>query len=36
MQIAKRLETLKGFFIMEMNIRMAKMRQEGRDVINLG
>ena len=36
MQIAKRLEPLKGFFIMEMNIRMAKMRQEGRDVINLG
>jgi LL-diaminopimelate aminotransferase len=36
MQIAKRLESLKGFFVMEMNIRMAKMRQEGRDVINLG
>jgi LL-diaminopimelate aminotransferase len=36
MQIAKRLEPLKGFFVMEMNIRMAKMRQEGRDVINLG
>jgi LL-diaminopimelate aminotransferase len=36
MQIAKRLEPLKGFFIMEMNIRMGKMKQEGRDVINLG
>jgi LL-diaminopimelate aminotransferase len=36
MQIAKRLEPLKGFFIMEMNIRMARMKQEGRDVINLG
>ncbi len=36
MQIARRLDSLKGFFIMEMNIRMAKMRQEGRDVINLG
>jgi LL-diaminopimelate aminotransferase len=36
MQIAKRLEPLKGFFTMEMNIRMARMKQEGREVINLG
>ena len=36
MQIAKRLEPLKGFLVMEMNMRLARMKAEGRDVINLG
>ena len=36
MQIARRMEPLKGVLVMEMNMRLAKMRQEGRDVINLG
>jgi len=36
MQIAKRMEPLKGFLVMEMNMRLAKMKQEGRDVVNLG
>ena len=36
MQIARRMEPLKGVLVMEMNMRLAKMKQEGRDVINLG
>jgi LL-diaminopimelate aminotransferase len=36
MQIARRMEPLKGVLVMEMNQRLAKMKQEGRDVINLG
>jgi LL-diaminopimelate aminotransferase len=36
MQIAKRMEPLKGVLVMEMNMRLAKMKQEGRDVVNLG
>ena len=36
MQIARRMEPLKGVLVMEMNMRLAKMKQEGKDVINLG
>lgn len=36
MQIAKRMKPLKGVLVMEMNMRLAKMKQEGRDVVNLG
>ena len=36
MQIAKRMEPLGRNLVMEMNMRMARMKQEGRDVINLG
>lgn len=36
MQIAKRMEPLEGVLVMEMNMRLAKMKQEGRDVVNLG
>lgn len=36
MQIAKRMEPLKGVLVMEMNMRLAKMKQEGRHVVNLG
>ncbi len=36
MQIARRMEPLKGVLVMEMNMRLVKMKQEGRDVINLG
>jgi LL-diaminopimelate aminotransferase len=36
MRIAKRMEPLGPNLVMEMNMRMARMRQEGRDVINLG
>ena len=36
MQIARRMEPLQGVLVMEMNMRLAKMKQEGRDVINLG
>ncbi|MBM4329928.1 MAG: aminotransferase class I/II-fold pyridoxal phosphate-dependent enzyme [Deltaproteobacteria bacterium] len=36
MQIAKRMEAITGMLAMEMNMRLARMKQEGRDVINLG
>lgn len=36
MQIAKRMEAITGMLVMEMNTRLARMKQEGRDVINLG
>ena len=36
MRIAKRMEPLKGVLTMEMNARLARMKAEGRDVINLG
>lgn len=36
MRIARRMEPLKGFLTMEMNMRLARMKAEGRDVINLG
>ena len=34
--MAKRLDLFKGYLGTEMNIRLTKMREEGRDVINLG
>jgi LL-diaminopimelate aminotransferase len=36
MQMAKRMESLKGVLVMEMNMRLARMKSEGREVINLG
>lgn len=36
MQIARRIEPLKGVLTMEMNIRLARMKAEGREVINMG
>ena len=36
MQVAKRLEEFKAYLGTEMNARLTKMREEGRDVINLG
>jgi LL-diaminopimelate aminotransferase len=36
MQIAHRLEHLQGVLVMEMNMRLARLRQEGKDIINLG
>ncbi|MGC8809287.1 MAG: aminotransferase class I/II-fold pyridoxal phosphate-dependent enzyme [bacterium] len=36
MYLAKRLETFRGYLGTEMNMRLVKMKQEGRDVINLG
>jgi LL-diaminopimelate aminotransferase len=36
MRVANRLDTFKGYLGTEMNIRLTKMREEGRDVINLG
>lgn len=36
MHVAKRLELFKGYLGTEMNIRLTKMKEEGRDVINLG
>jgi LL-diaminopimelate aminotransferase len=36
MQVAKRLELFKGYLGTEMNVRLTRMREEGRDVINLG
>lgn len=36
MQLAKRLDLFKGYLGTEMNMRLTKMREEGRDVINLG
>jgi len=35
-QLAKRMEQFRGYLGTEMNIRLTKMRAEGRDVINLG
>jgi len=34
--VAKRLDLFKGYLGTEMNMRLTKMREEGRDVINLG
>ena len=36
MQLAKRIEPLKAVLVMEMNARLARMKAEGRDIINLG
>jgi len=36
MQTAKRLELFRGYLGTEMNVLLVKMKQEGRDVINLG
>jgi len=36
MKIAKRMDIIKTVFVAEMNMRLNKMREEGRDVINLG
>ena len=36
MRVANRLDLFKGYLGTEMNIRLTKMREEGRDVINLG
>lgn len=36
MRVAKRLDLFKGYLGTEMNTRLTKMREEGRDVINLG
>lgn len=36
MQLAKRMEPLKAPLVMEMNIRLGRMKAEGREVINLG
>lgn len=35
-QLAKRMDLFQGYLGTQMNIRLTKMRQEGRDVINLG
>jgi LL-diaminopimelate aminotransferase len=36
MQLAKRMEFFRGYLGTEMNLRLTKMKEEGRDVINLG
>ena len=36
MQVAKRLDTFQAYLGTEMNMRLTRMREEGRDVINLG
>jgi LL-diaminopimelate aminotransferase len=36
MNLAKRMELFKAYLGTEMNMRLTKMREEGRDVINLG
>ncbi len=36
MNLAKRMDQFKGYLGTEMNVRLTKMREEGRDVINLG
>ncbi len=36
MNLAKRMDLFKGYLGTEMNVRLTKMREEGRDVINLG
>jgi hypothetical protein len=35
-QIAKRMESFKGYLGTEMNIRLTQMKEAGRNVINLG
>ncbi len=35
-QLAKRMDLFQGYLGTQMNVRLTKMRQEGRDVINLG
>jgi LL-diaminopimelate aminotransferase len=36
MHVAKRLDQFKAYLGTEMNVRLTRMREEGRDVINLG
>jgi LL-diaminopimelate aminotransferase len=36
MRVAKRLDQFKAYLGTEMNVRLTRMREEGRDVINLG
>ena len=36
MNLAKRMDLFKGYLGTEMNVRLTKMREEGRDVINIG
>lgn len=36
MRVARRLDDIKAYLGTQMNIRLTKMREEGRDVINLG
>ena len=36
MHLAKRMDCFKGYLGTEMNLRLTKMKEEGRDVINLG
>lgn len=36
MRIARRLDPLQGALVMEMNMRLARLKQEGKDIINLG
>jgi LL-diaminopimelate aminotransferase len=36
MQLAKRMDCFRGYLGTEMNLRLTKMKEEGRDVINLG
>lgn len=36
MKIAHRLDPLQGVLVMEMNMRLARLKQEGKDIINLG
>lgn len=36
MRVAKRLDQFKAYLGTEMNVRLTKMREKGRDVINLG
>ena len=36
MNLAKRMDLFKGYLGTEMNMRLTKMKEEGRDVINLG
>lgn len=36
MELAKRMDHFKGYLGTEMNVRLTKMKEEGKDVINLG
>ena len=36
MQLAKRMDLFSGYLGTEMNVRLTKMKEQGRDVINLG
>ncbi len=36
MKIARRLDPLQDVLVMEMNMRLARLKREGRDIINLG